>query len=336
MTANVLLIGLTLALAWASWRFVERPFRKPAQGGHWRVFAVAGAISLLFLAIGAVFHLSRGLPQRFDSATLARAATTAPSPLRIQCHTEGRAFRDPASACRYFVGPARWTVLGDSHGVEIAYALAEALRGEGAGVRHMTFSGCQPALTFESDNPGCSAWLRVAVDTIVRDPATTDVLLTFRHIAYLRGELRATYPALPDDRPAFLRESSPEAARAAYWASLRKLVMRLAAAGKRVHLLMPIPELPVPIDRYVFAAERAPPPITRALYRQRNAEVLAELATLDALPGVELIDPSGAVCGPAQCAAMINGTALYFDDNHFSLAGARRFVAQARANGQLR
>lgn len=37
-----------------------------------------------------------------------------------------------------------------------------------------------------------------------------------------------------------------------------------------------------------------------------------------------------------ECASIIDGQSMYFDDNHLSLAGARRFLAAQRASGALR
>lgn len=63
----VALIPVALALAWASWRFVERPFR--SRSVRFRtVAAVVAPAALAFLLIGTLLHLRGGLPQRFDVA----------------------------------------------------------------------------------------------------------------------------------------------------------------------------------------------------------------------------------------------------------------------------
>ncbi|SEJ61001.1 Peptidoglycan/LPS O-acetylase OafA/YrhL, contains acyltransferase and SGNH-hydrolase domains [Sphingomonas sp. OV641] len=63
----VALIPVALILAWASWRFVEQPFRDRSM----RFRAVAAVLlptAIALLAIGTVLHLRGGLPQRFDMA----------------------------------------------------------------------------------------------------------------------------------------------------------------------------------------------------------------------------------------------------------------------------
>lgn len=327
------LIVVTLALAWFSWRFIERPFRAPGRFGRRWLFGTALVSTAITGVVGAALHVTDGLPQRFDPATRALAATAIPSLKRTECHTEGRDFRSPSRACRFYAAHVTWAVLGDSHAIEIGDALAADLRARNEGVVQLTFSGCQPALTFQSDNPGCSTWLDQAVNVVARDRAIRDVLLVFRHAFYLYGDQTRSYPAIPNQPPNFLSSEAPDLARTRYWASCEALVRRLLAAGKRVHIVGPIPELPASIDRYVFHHMRSE--MTRDYYTRRNAAVLDRLRAIARWPGVSVIDPSDTVCGASRCRAVIDGRAMYFDDNHLSMAGARRFVALQRQRGLL-
>ena len=326
------LIAATFALAWVSWRFVERPFRSREAISRRTVFALAAVFTLAFAAIGLLTHVKQGFPARYDAKTLALAATMAPSPVRDTCHTEGVNYRPPARACRYLGNTVDWAVLGDSHAIEIGYALAEDLAKSGHGLMHLTFSGCQAALTFDTPNPGCSAWMKEAVATLERETAVRNVVLIFRPSFYLFGDQTKTWPAVPDAHPGFLPALSSEAAREEYWKSFRTTVERLHAAGKRVYVVLPIPDLPVHAERYVFGRHDGATGVTMDWYRARNAWILPRLQSL---PGVTLLDPVPTVCRGQQCASIIDDTALYFDDNHFSLAGARRFVGDQRAKRLL-
>jgi len=338
--AYAVLIAVTFALAWLSLKYVEGPFR--ARDGFTRLQIYAGffAGSTLLIAIGLAGHFKLGFPERFDRETLAVAASGAPSPNRDACHVEGVDARDPAEACRYFVSDkVHWAVLGDSHGVEVAYALAERLKPANEGVLHLTFSGCQAALTFESANPGCSAWMGKAVTFVEQDRQITDVILVFRHSFYLYGDQTRTYPRVPSDKPNFLTDLAPDDARARYVDSLTDIVRRLTASGKRVHVMLPIPDLPTHVERYIFTGDRNDPDrqtgTSMAFYQERNAFILPVLQRLDAMPGVSLLEPARAVCGPLVCGSLIDGRAMYFDDNHFSAEGARRFLATEVGRGAL-
>jgi hypothetical protein len=69
-----------------------------------------------------------------------------------------------------------------------------------------------------------------------------------------------------------------------------------------------------------------------ALYETRWRPYLDRL---DALPGVVLLDPAPAFCDETECASIVEGKALYYDDNHHSLDGARRMIETGRARGVL-
>lgn len=326
-------LALVLIASWLSWRHVEQPFRDRRRVGRAAVagFAVAGTAA--FGALGLAGHLAGGVPSRFTAPQLALAATADPSPMRARCHTEGVDFLVPSKACVYFEGPAHWAVLGDSHTVEIAYALAERLRARGEGaVLHLSSSGCMPAFTTDSTVPGCAAWTRAAIERLVGDPAIRDVAVLYRHAAHLFGSQLATYPQVPDGPPLFTRTLAPDAARQAYWRSFGEMVRRLRAAGKTVYVLDPVPELGRHVEWHVFAraagaagADRMAAP-SMAYHLSRNASVLRALDGLPDDTGIRRIDTARAFCADGGCRVGDGRELYYFDDNHPSLAGARRIV----------
>jgi peptidoglycan/LPS O-acetylase OafA/YrhL len=316
-------IIVTFVLSWLSWRFVEQPFRRRSLMPRRALFALAAAASLLLAALGLGAHASGGWPGRFPDETSRIASALAVSPLRSACNREASSVHDD---CRYFGARSRWAVVGDSHGIELAYALAERLRPAGAGVLHLTYSGCPPALLFDVHAVGCRAWLKQAVARLEREPGTTKVLLAYRHAFYLYGDHREAYPGVPHDRPTFLRELDPEQAREAYWRSFRELVRRLRSVGKQVYVMAPVPELPAPIRHYIYnhsGQDRGGGSLTYYQARQRQV-----LAALEEMKDIVLIRPAATMCD-RLCKAVADGEALYLDDNHLSLAGARRIIARA-------
>jgi peptidoglycan/LPS O-acetylase OafA/YrhL len=328
------LIALTFLLAWLSWRFVESPLRNRAFLTRRRLFALAGGGTLLLFAIGGAAHLTRGFPDRFPAARVAIGETIAMSPKRGECHTEGASYRPPGQACRYLGAKVDWAVLGDSHAIEIGFARAERLRPQGRGLLHLSFSSCPPALDFDPGIAGCRAWLGDAVGLLERSPEIHDVLLAFRHGLHLYGDQREAYPRAAQRPPLFLTDRTPEAAREAYWASFEAIVRRLRAAGKRVTIMAPVPELPASIEYYVFTAPLGTG-VPRRFFEARQGEILRRLTDLAAREGATLIEPQQSLCATAVCAPIIAREAMYFDDNHLSLAGARRVAARAAAAGRL-
>ena len=327
-----LLIALTGVLSYLSWRHVEMPFRQAGRISRMRIFWYSTLASLAFIGMGVAGHLNAGFPGRFDAASNQLAASAKGSPKRATCHTEGLNYLQPGQACRYFFDDAPWAVLGDSHGVELAWALAETLKPSGHGVLHLTSSGCPPALDFESKVPGWTRWFNDALATLERDAAVRHVVLVFRHSFHLYGDQVRTYPLPPDSAPSFLRNQSADAARLAYWNSFGQIVQRLKAANKHVYVIDPLPELAASIDHAIFrrdllgraAVQTSGPSV--AWYEQRNRSILAKMATPSLADGVARVRSRDAVCDAIHCYAVIGGEAMYFDDNHLSLAGARRLV----------
>jgi peptidoglycan/LPS O-acetylase OafA/YrhL len=325
------LLGATFALAYLSWRFVERPFRNPQSISRSSVFAFGGLGLLALLGFGMAGSATDGFhAARTTVAQRQVLATATVSPKRAECHTQGQEYLRPARGCVYHGPNARWAVVGDSHAVELAYALAERLAPEDDGVLHLSFSSCGPAYRGASPTPGCVAWTGEAVDEIVRRRGVTDVVVAYRLNAALFGRHELSYPALPNAVSAREREQA--------WSSLKAMLEVFVRAGRKVTLVLQAPEVPMPTPGLVMRNRHHPGDIVGidlGWWSDRAAFVASRLRELP--PEVRIVDPARLVCGERQCHAVRDGVALYFDDHHLSLAGARlvadEVIARARGNG---
>ena len=321
------LIGVTLVLSYATWKFVEVPFRRAQAGPRRRAFVLFAGASVALGGAGVAGHAWSGFPGRYDPAVLQLAATALPSPHRAKCHTRGANFMPPQGACRDFHPKVSWAAFGDSHIVEPAYALAERLATRREGLLHLSFSGCPPALTFQPRATGCSEWLRQSLEYLEHSREVRNVLLNFRHSAYLFGHQQSAYPSVPNEQPEMRTTLAPDAARELYWSNYATLIDRLLSAGKRVFVLYPVPELPREVDRYIFLGSAHGPITSRDYYQRRHDFVLRKLAELPWSDRLVAVDPTYILCNQASCRAVIDETSMYFDDDHLSLAGARRVLA---------
>lgn len=314
------LTALTLALAGLSWRYVEQPCRHMKWPLARR--SIAAALCTALIAAGAALHLGQGFgPQRFDSEQMALFETALPSPLRESCHGHAGG---AAEGCVYFVDvPPSWVVLGDSHGVEIAHELAMALKPRGESLLHLSASACPPATQPDAQNPACARWLERALARIQRDDSLKTVVLAFRHSVYLGGE-----ETRPDESAATFNlgtRGTVQSRRLRYLQDLRGLIDRLRGLGHHVLVLAPVPQLERDVRRYSTVAaggEKDLPALSRSAYDLQNSFVLSRLADLPA----KVILPARALCSEDRCFAAIAGEAMYFDDDHLSLSGARRVV----------
>lgn len=310
------LVLLTFGLAYLSWRFVETPFRRRERFTRRRIFALAGLGSLLFIFVGfacqAANHLSR---YRLSAEQATLIASAQRSPLREKCHTSHADYLKPAAACTFFAPDVRWAVLGDSHAVELAYALAKALEPAGIGVKQLSFAGCPPTWGRRELHTDCARWTAEAVDHLIATPQIDAVVVSYRINMHLYGEHVAVYPQLPSE--------GSDAERAAIWQAYGGLLERLQSAGKRVALVLQAPELPQWATDMIFKHRHQTGDLAgvpTAWWQQRNAWVSAHRATLPA--GVSVIDPAELLCDARNCYVTRQDQALYFDDDHLSVSGA--------------
>ncbi|WP_374260325.1 acyltransferase family protein [Zoogloea sp.] len=312
----------SLALAYLTWRFVERPFRNRRTVPRRAVFVLSGVCLLGFIALGQGGRMSGGyVSARLGERQIALRQTALPSPKREACHTLDSAdFPPPSAACSYFGPDVRWAVFGDSHAVELAYALAEGLRPAGQGVKHLSFSGCGPLFGRTDLDTPCRRWSDAALDYLLATPSIRTVVVSYRMNLHLFGEHEGVYPALPDAVPA--------AERARLWRAYVTMLERLVAAGKQVVVVLQAPELRKGIDDLALVeGERdAIVGVPRAWWEARQAFVRSHLTELP--PGVTVVDPAELFCDADKCYAARGGAADYFDDDHLSMHGAQRLAGR--------
>jgi peptidoglycan/LPS O-acetylase OafA/YrhL len=307
-------VVLSLALAYLSWRYVERPFRDRTVVSRATLLAVTATVGTSLMTVGAAGHLTDGfLFQRLSPDRADSWRTIEVSPLRSQCHTGGADFRPPAQACEYFDGVLDTAVLGDSHAVELAYSLASALRPAGSKVLHLSFSRCAPTVGRQArpDELPCARWTEEALARIAREDSIRTVVVSFRINAHLT-------------RP-WLDAKGQAAVWDAYIATLRAIVRQ----GKQAILVLQAPELPKSVTALIFDARRTGSDIyglDRQHWMDRTEFVRSRMAHIP--PEVLVVDPTGLFCDQRRCFATRNGAALYFDDHHPSVTGAD-MVAEA-------
>lgn len=317
-----------LALAYLSWRFVESPFRHKSAISRSKVFSFAVVGSAAFIAFGAAGHLTHGFQEAKTNAAQRKVLQTAlPSPKRTECHTDGVDYRKPKDACQYHVKGSPWAVFGDSHAVELAYALAEELKPDGVGVRHYSFSGCAPSYGRSTSDKPCSDWTKEAAEYIANDASIKNVVVTYRINSHLFGGHEGMYPKQPNH--------FSDAERLKMWQSYCDVLRYFLSANKRVILVLQAPELPKPIEALALR-DRSPQKLEGAStewWEERNRFVRPRLGDLP--KGVSVIDPAAMLCDAKTCYATRDGVALYFDDDHLSLFGAKLVAAEVvkSANG---
>jgi peptidoglycan/LPS O-acetylase OafA/YrhL len=304
-------VALSVALAWASLRWVEAPVRRSRTAQP--LLLVAGASTILASLAGA-WGLTAAADHRAAQPgrdAVLRAGATDFSPDRKRCHSSGNRWLDYDARCLFGPETASRTLVvwGDSHGVELARALGD--QASNRRVAELTGSSCPPALDYTP--PGrsrCADVNRAFIDRLSRDASVDTVLLAARYEFYL---------------------DAPGAA--AFEAGMAETVNRLREAGKRVLLLDPVPTYRYPIPaalalRWRRGEDLAAQGQTPAQYASRQAAALALVQGLAANDGAERVAVGDLLCAEPRCAVLEGDQPLYFDDNHLSMHGAARVAAQ--------
>lgn len=304
------LASATLALSIVSWRYVERPFR---EGRFlWRTrrqrYLGAGAASIGLALVGAVINVTHGLPGRMSSEaeTLAGMSNDY-SPVRARCHKGGSAADLFSETCA-LAGDrsADIIVLGDSHGVELSFALNEAAMVHHSSVRQVTASSCPPFIGFISrERPECAKYVAGILAALSSVPPSR-VFVVAHYFNWL-GDVGSD----------------------SLWPKVEATVQFLRAQGHSVVLVGATPPhpagIPVPdaLARWVQFGGIASA-YRFALDRHKSSEIDADLARIAHAYGASYVALSPLLCpDESGCRGYKDGKVLYFDDNHLSLAGAR-------------
>ncbi len=299
----ILLILLAIAAAYLSWRFVERPFRNKSVVSRKSLFISTLFFTVFFVLLGLAGVLTQGFVDMKANYMQKQILTEiARSPKRAECHTSGANYRKPENACQYYVPNGNWAVLGDSHAVELAYALAKVLEKDNKGVKHFSFSGCDPAYgridKTHSDSINCSHWTEEVVAHIIADKSISTVV-----VSYSAG---------------WAATNSPD-----YWHSYKGILHAFKAAGKDVVLVLQAPSLNEHIEDLIFRSDSLPLNIPGR--KRKEWEELQKYITErknEISDEVTIINPSDLFCDENNCYSVRNGVALYFDSHHMSVAGA--------------
>jgi peptidoglycan/LPS O-acetylase OafA/YrhL len=313
---TTMIVVATVGIAYTSWKLIEQPLRRGDRNWPTRQqrmsysLASVGALAV----IGAVLHATKGLPwiQKAEVRTITEAAADK-SPVRERCHFDWdeQGQRSLADTCVFGgANGRRVIVLGDSHGAELSYALSEVAAANSLHVRQITASACPPAHDFSaSSSKTCPRHMKLMMQGLAETPRSTVVVA-------------AHY---------FGWAASKGAARDTIWNGLEFVVARLREVGHDVVLLGDWPphsrgRLPHVLAREVRLGRSAQGysfPIDQSLSDGIDAKLraIAERHSAIYIPLVQ------AVCGgKIHCQAYADGRAIYFDDDHLTVASARRIV----------
>jgi len=310
---------ITIALAYLSWKYVETPFRSKHRFTRKQVFSFGAVSSTCIIALGLAGSISKGFRDlKMTDEVISVLSSAKPSPRRKDCHMGEADYRKVSDACEYQEGVLKWATFGDSHTVELAYALSGYLKEHGEKLKHFSFSGCAPFFgrNVEGNDRLCSDWTNKAVKYIVENKNIENVVVSYRINAALFGGHEGKYPNFPNEHSEKEMED--------IWHSYINVVRYFSEHGKNVTLVLQAPELPKPIEFMVMKTRNPSESVegvSKDWWSKRNSYVTSRINEIP--KGVTVINPSLILCDDLRCFASRNGTAYYFDDDHLSIEGAK-------------
>ncbi|MDA7417780.1 acyltransferase family protein [Xenophilus arseniciresistens] len=329
-------VGVSVLLAWLSYRFLEKPLR---HRRGWPVVAgLAGAMGVLAL-LGALIWAQK-LPSRIDDAGVQRLVAagsdwTFPDGMR-PLEFNGQVFQT--------VGEGAQTVLlmGDSHVEQQAPRATELARVQGDRLNRLVFAtrgACPPIPNLNEDrDPACGERMNVALRFALTPEVNTVVVggcwscyFDIGDVANVPGVNSSPAP----DRYYYLENGQRHYLRGGDGVqksldALAVLLRTLKAAGKTTYLLlnMPVGDPFAPRTRLVgerWGQMSAQPVSTHAPLPASQEALHARLARIAQDSGAQIIDPLPALCTPeGQCLrAGADGTPIYKDTSHLRASYVR-------------
>jgi peptidoglycan/LPS O-acetylase OafA/YrhL len=331
---------VSLACAWASYRWVETPLRRstlPPQILFRRYAWVVGLMMLPCLLAVATRGFADAHPPQLGQI---EAALEQSKHNPCLAH-DGVTTADMSPVCAPDPhGRPLVVLLGDSHAAALGFGLRDWAREHGEAAWIITKSSC-PTLTgftryFAAHPAGgaeCAAFNAAAIRNVANDPRVGTVLVTAFWDAGQGGDASWYSPVGSGGKLADWR--------VALYGGLGGLINTLHQAHKRVVVILDDPR---PTFNPVRRAEAAYMPLRRwlaghiyGLTAERYMLALpAEVApnvtngtvrAIAAAHGAQIVEPRNTLCDPHGCRFAAGSDVLYVDDQHLSSPGGARVLS---------
>ena len=326
---GVIMMSSILAAA-LSWKYIEQPFRgRRAPFSRRKLFGVTALIGAALSCIALLIYLGQGLPYRVNvQAQAYDKGALQFSPRGWACLPSRT--RKP-HYCKIGVpGRPQFIVWGDSHAAAMLPAFQRAARKLGLSGILAAQSACAPLLgVHRTDDPHalCAQFNQQVLDDI-RSRHIRTVFLVARWGIDALGI--TPYEALNADPQTFIEDAQTKnpslAENKVVFAHGFSRTLN-ALRGLKVYVMLDVPNPDVSVPTYL--ARKANAGLIGARFRikpntiSRAHRMHALLRTLSARNGALVLNPWPLLCRANRCLIAAKGHALYMDNQHVSLFGAR-------------
>ncbi|MGE3316667.1 MAG: acyltransferase family protein, partial [Planctomycetaceae bacterium] len=312
------LLMVSILLAIASWRWVERPFRERRVFAERRsLFYGAASTFLVLLLAGVLIDRLHGVAGRFSAETLAYAAARDDMSYTndSEPNEQGQWQFDEVGRTN---GPIDCLVWGDSHAMAVMPAIERQCRTRNARCVYALRSGTLPLYRLTS-TPGFRLWpgaeeFNHAVVDYVKSHRVENVLL---------AGLWSYVPAPTEGRAKSLERVPPELFRE--W--MLETVQVLQKSGATVWILQQVPAQNCDVPRALARESMigGDPKSVGVTLAEHRALFAGAAGIIDEMArhGAIILDPSRMLTDDTGfCGAARNGRSLYRDHHNLSVQGA--------------
>lgn len=312
------LIALSLVLAWATWKFVETPFRNRARFKRKTIFALTGAMIVSVLSVTVVAAL--------PSVQLHRGSFNTNKGLDDVCET----FLDNEPRCVSGLNP-NTLLWGDSHAMHLANALEAGE--QPVSFVQQTLAGCPPILDVAQQKEGLGAafgeqCLKHNVDTfewLGRHPEIKYVILS-----------SPWYTVLNDKVKLYHSDGSVHPDSVLAWSQFETTLLTIKQLG-----VLPVVVLPTPNNGedhekcvQVITAQKGNLsecdfPISANKRTALNKRIVDFTQKL----GIPHFELTSVMCPNDVCVVTNGDVSLYLDEGHLSREGST-FIGEKFNIGQ--
>lgn len=320
----ILLIALSLALGWFSWRFVEKPCRNRKVFKQKDIFSMSTLLIIFFVTIGLIIHFNSGFSDRVSpdlrKDKLQRVASScnfrfneSPKLAKLEeCNSSSTVF-----------------LVGDSHAGALSFALSERLGELGIKTTTLTHAGCLPIKGVSRLNQpqSCLNFIEYLYDKVFIDGNIVVLSARWRlnieGTRYNNGE--GGIEEGPNGQVYIIEQEKSEGL-------LNFVQQRLNDIASRSNLIIinQIPEVGIDVYKWYWHRNSQLTHSYREYKRQNNSinKMLYEVESLKVISTEEL------VCSDIteRCDTRLGSDILYFDDDHPSIHFADLIATLVREN----
>lgn len=320
ITQKIVLLLLSFSLAFISWRWVEKPFRKSDFLNRKTLISISGITAACSIALAFLVLVNDGIYQRLTpNAQMVLRYGEKDVSFWNKCNGKRENLISPTNACQFLQEkPANIAIWGDSHSTAIAQAFGSLAAEKGENTIEFSFSDCRP-----SDFPAmdkrlseCQRFNQTTLNWLLDAKDVQSVIIAARWVL--------TYPSSGHE------EKGKKSIRV-----LKKNIENLIAKGKRVALIYSIPETEVDVLQILTHKAQygliVPKHMTTSFdhFKEKTNTAHIVLDAIGTFPGLLRIYPEDVFCN-----SMIEGTCIvseglrpyYFDHDHLNRIGAQKLA----------